>query len=256
MSLKSLSKAVVIFTAAFITLVGCATKRDVMIIDERVQRIEADQKRVVESVERIDSLLAGEKDASLELRAEIRSSVRDLLTEFQSMRTSLADLQSKVDYLTERGQTRGGYMPPVTVTSGDTSKTADSVAIIPAVDCQALYDEAFILLRQSQYEEAILSFNEYFKYCATHEKADDARFWLGESYYSMKKYNEAISEFDLLLKNYPESEKCPGAVYKIARSHEELGHPKDAKQNYQKLVSDYPGTLEADQAADKLKELK
>ena len=72
----------------------------------------------------------------------------------------------------------------------------------------------------------------------------------------MKKYNEAISEFDLVLKNYPSSEKCPGAIYKIARSHEELGHRNDARQNYQKLVNDYPGTLEADQAAEKLKELK
>ncbi len=256
MSLKSLGKAAVIFTAAFITLVGCATKRDVMIVDEKIQRVQADQKKVADAVGRIDAMLTEDKDASLELRAEIRSSVRDLLTEFRAMQVNLADLQAKVDYLSERGQSRGGYIPPVTVAGTDSSKKADSVAVIPAVDCLALYDEAFILLRQSQYNEAIAGFNEYFKYCSASDKADNARFWLGEAYYSMKKYNEAISEFDLVLKNYPSSEKCPGAIYKIARSHEELGHRNDARQNYQKLVNDYPGTLEADQAAEKLKELK
>ncbi len=256
MSSKRSVQAVVIFTAAFITLAGCATKRDVMIVDERVQRVEVNQKKVVDAVGRIDSLLADEKDASTDLRAEVRSSVRDMLTEFRAMQVSLTDLQSKVDALTQRGQGREGYIPPVTIAGSDTTRPSDSVAVIPAVDCQEMYDEAFILLRQSQYEEAIASFGEYFKYCANSDKADNARFWLGEAYYSMKKYMEAISEFDLLLKNYPKSEKCPGAMYKIARSHEELGHAKDARQYYQKLVDEYPGTLEADQAAEKLKELK
>jgi tol-pal system protein YbgF len=136
----------------------------------------------------------------------------------------------------------------------DTSATASP--IIPGIDCQELYDESFINIRRGQYEEAITGFKDYLKYCGNKESADNARFWIGEAYYSMEKYREAIDEFEILLKDFPASEKQPGAYYKMARSYEELGQKNDARETFQKLVDEFPGTLEAEQAKEKLKELK
>ncbi|MDH4033580.1 MAG: tetratricopeptide repeat protein, partial [candidate division Zixibacteria bacterium] len=64
-----------------------------------------------------------------------------------------------------------------------------------------------------------------------------------------------IVEFELLAKDHKSSPNIDRALYKLARSHEELGHTDQAKTVYQQLVDDYSGTLSAEQAGDRLKEL-
>jgi tol-pal system protein YbgF len=170
------------------------------------------------------------------------------------MQVNINDLQVVVSRLSGR---EGSAFPVISaVTGADSGRdTSSAGAVIPGIDCQGLYDESFINLRRGQYEEAIQGFADYLRYCGEQDLADNARFWIGESYYSTDMYKEAITEFDLLLKNYPQSEKRPGALYKKARSLEELGQKQDAKKTFQKLVDEFPGTLEAEQAKEKLKEL-
>ena len=255
MTRKTILTSAILLTGALLLISGCCMKRDVIRLEDRLIKIDADQEEVNRSVERLDSLLTSEGEASMQLRAEIRSAVNDLLTEFQAIQANMQDLQDKVAFLTESGGARPVIMEPF-VQTDSTDSTASGTPVIPGIDCQELYDESFIFMRRGQYEEALIGFADYLKYCGTEDKADNARFWTGESYYSMKRYKDAISEFDLLLRDYPDSEKRPGALYKIARSHEELGQTNDAKEIFQKLVNDHPETLEGEQAREKLKEYR
>jgi len=242
----------------FITLIsflllitGCATKRDVMRIDDKVTKIYTDQQQMQMKIERLDSLLYSEGEESIKLRAEIRSSISDLLDEFRIMQSNLSDLQAKVAVIAESGS--GSSLAPVTFadTTGDSAATQ-----IPGIDCQKLYDESFINVRRGEYEEAVQGFTDYLTYCSSRDLADNSRFWIGESYYSMERYPLAIEEFQKLLDDYPESEKRAGALYKMGRSYEELGRKGDARATFQKLADDFPGTLEAEQAKEKLRELE
>lgn len=233
---------------------GCCMKRDIQVVDAKINSMRADQQQMKDALDRLDSLFYSESEESVKLRAEIRSSLGDIRDQFQMMQANINDLQDKVNYVAERS---GGapYRPqPITTTpAGDTTAVAEQQA--PSINCQELYDESFINIRRGQYEGAIQGFNEYLKYCGTQDMADNARFWIGEAYYSMENYKSAIDEFQKLIKDYPNSEKQAGAYYKIARSYEELGQKNDAKSTFQKLVDSYPGTLEAEQAKEKLKEL-
>ncbi len=232
-------------------LVGCAMKRDVMRVEERVMEIRSEQRDTQRFIDRLDSLMTSSSDESVKLRAELRSTISSLLEELQKVQAAVNDLQDKVGYMATSDQKQVIVMPPTTKIDSANIELAP-----PGVDCQELYDESFIGIRRGQYEDAIKGFTDYLQYCGTKDLADNARFWIGEAYYSMEKYPEAIREFRQLEIDFSTSEKRPGALYKMARSYEELNEINDAKATFQKLVENYPGTLESEQAKEKLKELK
>ncbi len=236
-------------------LVGCAMKRDVMRVEERVMEIRSEQRDTQRFIDRLDSLMTSSSDESVKLRAELRSTINSLLEELQKVQAGINDLQDKVGYMatSDQKQVFVGTRPTTATDSADTTGTESAP---PGVDCQELYDESFIEIRRGQYENAIKGFTDYMQYCGTKDLADNARFWIGEAYYSMEKYPEAIREFRQLEIDFSTSEKRPGALYKMARSYEELNELEDAKATFQKLVENYPGTLESEQAKEKLKELK
>ncbi len=246
--------AALILMAAVLMFVGCAMKRDVIRVEERVMEIRSEQRDTQRSIDRLDSLLTSGSDETVKLRAEFRSTVNSLLEELQMMRASVNDLQDKIGYLAASDQKQVIVMPPTSAT--DSTDTTGTESAPPGIDCQELYDESFIEIRRGQYENAIKGFTDYLQYCGTKNLADNARFWIGEAYYSMEKYPEAIREFRQLEIDFSTSEKRPGALYKMARSYEELGELNDAKATFEKLVENYPGTLESEQAREKLKELK
>jgi tol-pal system protein YbgF len=245
-----------VFLVAVISiwLSGCAMKRDIVVVDEKINNVRTDQKNIKASVDRLDSLLTNESDASIKLRAEVRSAVNDLISYFQMMQANMSDLQEKVDYLAQQGSSTQGRMMQPIVKPVDTSSAATGVPVTPpGINCQELYDESFIIMRRGEYEEAIASFNDYLKYCGAHESADNARFWLGDAYYTLDRFHEAISEFDLLLRDHPDSEKRPSAMWKMARSYEKMNQIANAREIFQKLVDDFPNSLHADEANEKLK---
>jgi len=245
---------VLIITVCAAVISGCCMKRDIVAVDNKINKLRFEQREMKTKIRNIDSLLSSEGDASVKLRAEIRSSLKELMEQFDMIRVNMNDLQVKVDNLASREKVYPVIPPVMTTDSSVDTSTAEPV--IPGIDCQELYDESFINVPRAQYEEAIQGFTDYLNYCGNQELADDARFWMGESYYFMGKFGEAISEFDLLLKDFPDSEKRPGALYKTGRSYEELGRIKEAKGAFQKLLDEFDGTLEAEQAREKLKELK
>ncbi len=242
-----------LLTVTVLIASGCATKRDVMKVEEKVNNVRANQNEMLETLARLDSLVSSDTEESALLRAEIRTSLGELLDQFRMIQAGMNDLTDKVSYLAETGQRPTVIIP--TAMQTDSTDTTQVEPVIPGIDCQQLYDDSFINVRRGQYEEAIKGFTDYLNYCGTQDQTDNARFWIGESYYSMEKYNEAIEEFKLLEKDFSNSEKRPGALYKMARSHEELGQKTEARETFNKLIDEFPGTLEAEQAKEKLKEL-
>ncbi len=125
-----------------------------------------------------------------------------------------------------------------------------------SVDCDRTYDEAFILVRRTEYDKAIEGFREFLQQCEKHDLVENAYYWIGECYYSLEKYDEAVTEFEYLIDHYRSSVNTSRALYKLGRSKQELGKKSEAQKIFQQLIDDYPGTLEAEQAKERLKDLK
>lgn len=107
------------------------------------------------------------------------------------------------------------------------------------------YRRALDLYRQGQAEPAIQQFREFLRASPQSDLADDAQFWIGESYYSLGDYNRAIIEFNEVLLKYPQGDAVPGALLALAMSFANSGDKIDARLILQKLVDSHGSTEEA-----------
>ncbi len=85
--------------------------------------------------------------------------------------------------------------------------------------------------------------------------ADNAQYWVGESYYGLGDYKKAIAEYQVLIQKYPRSTKTKNALLKQGISFFNLKMYPEAKPFLEKVISDYPGTSEAAKASAKIKEI-
>ncbi len=136
----------------------------------------------------------------------------------------------------------------------DTPKLAKPPA--NPLKAEARYQDAFRLLRKSQYETALRAFREFLKDYPDNQLSDNAQYWVGEANYILGKYDLAIIEYQSLLFTYPDSQKAPDALLKIAYSYIELGNVTEARKVLKKIIAQYPDTTTAHLAETNLHETR
>jgi tol-pal system protein YbgF len=168
------------------------------------------------------------------------------------------DLMERIDQLLQ--QRKVITAPPVSspgaqTDKGTTPSTGPPPSPVADSVCTNTYDSAFTLMRGAEYTQAVTTFRTYLAGCPNHESVDNAMYWVGFCLYSSDKFSEAITALKELLAAHPDSRNAGRALYHEARCNQELGKKSEAKKLYEKVVKDHAGTLEAKQAADRLKEM-
>ena len=93
------------------------------------------------------------------------------------------------------------------------------------------FAEAVTLLRQENFAEAIAAYEEVVKLTPESPVAQDARYWIGQTYLRMGKCGEALAVFKKLLKDYPGSPIEPVTRLMVSRAEQEIEAQKTrAKQ--------------------------
>ncbi|MEW5993829.1 MAG: tol-pal system protein YbgF [Candidatus Zixiibacteriota bacterium] len=238
-----------------VSLAGCATPRMVNELKAQVTEVEAQNRQTQAMVTRLDSLLTEEMESNKRLRNEMNVTVSDLQRQIATLLENNNDLMHRIEVLMQQMYE---HPPKLRSSPGalDTIPDTGIVPTAPAIDCQMTYDESFILYRQGEYEKAIGGFQNFLAHCASHELAENAYYWTGECYYSMEKYDLAIEQFKHLISTFKSSVNASRALYKLGRSHQELGRKEEAQNAFRRIIDEYPGTLEAEQARERLKDLK
>lgn len=238
-----LTPPVLLHWAAFaflaLCLAGCPTKHDVEELSQKLDRIEA---RVVH----LDSTNAAVTEADRKLRNDMQQTVGELQRQIAQLLENYNELLAKVDAL---GRARERV---VEVPNPDSSDQVGGVGSA----CDTTYDESFLLVRRQKYDDAIAGFRKYLANCSTHVSVSNAWYWMGECYYSQEKYKDAAWQFGHLLEKYPDSPNARTALYKLARCKQELRQKKEATKLFKRVIDEYGGSYEADQARDRLKELR
>ena len=121
-------------------------------------------------------------------------------------------------------------------------------------EAQDEYKQALRALNEQQYDKAIQQFRNFARKYPNSDMADDAQYWIGESYFNQKDYNRAILEFNDVLK-YRRGDKVPAALLRQAQAFLEIGDRTDARLILQKLVNDHPNSEQAKEARDRLQAL-
>jgi len=116
-----------------------------------------------------------------------------------------------------------------------------------------LYTGAKQKFDQGAYEDARLLFQAFLEEYPKSDKADSARFWVGEIYYRDKWYEKAILEYQRVIEDHPKGNKVPSALLKQGFAFSNLGDTDNAKLILKELVRKHPDSNEARIAQKKLK---
>ena len=153
---------------------------------------------------------------------------------------------------TETGASQPAPAPAPATTPSD---PAPSAGVDPFAEQQA-YQGAFDLLKSARYEDAAAAFTQFIAEYPAGSYADNAQYWLGETYYITRRFEPALQEFQRLVSSYPDSPKLPGALLKIGYTHVELGNKAEAEQVLSDLEERYQGSAAAKLAGRKLREIR
>lgn len=123
---------------------------------------------------------------------------------------------------------------PVEVPGGGLSASTDNAA--------AVYENAFALLKNEQYESAGQEFQSFLGAYPSHVLSGNAKYWLGETYYVRGEYDQAARIFAEGYQQYPQSAKTPDNLLKLGLSLSAMGKTTDACTALKELYTQFGKT--------------
>jgi tol-pal system protein YbgF len=227
-------------------LAGCYGKRLSSLevrtarIEEKIESLERGNARLEVAVDSLQGLLRADLD-------EARATRADNEVRLHQIHDLLQVISTRVD---ESGQQYRELQDIVRY-----SKPAPDSGSAPGVTPRALYDAAYQDLTRCNHRLAIMGFQEVIAKFPSSELADNAQYWIGESYYAQKDYQQAQVEFQKTVDGYPQGDKVPAALLKISLCQVEMGDRAAARTSLENLLARYPHSEEARLAKTKLQEL-
>jgi tol-pal system protein YbgF len=121
---------------------------------------------------------------------------------------------------------------------------------------QSEYDTALAILREGRYSDAALAFKQFLNNHPNSNLADNAHYWLGETYYVTRDFPQALATFNTLVAQYPQSPKVADSRLKLGYIYYEKEDWKKARAELEGVVSTYPASTAARLANDRLVRMK
>ena len=122
------------------------------------------------------------------------------------------------------------------------------------------YEAAFGMYRAGKYADAIDRFQAFLQTHPSSEFADNALFWMGESYFKLNDFEQAAVAFDRVVKRFPNGNKVPDALYRQGVSLQEIGtrtgqqstYGPAACQIFKRIADEYPSSERVSEARRQL----
>lgn len=121
---------------------------------------------------------------------------------------------------------------------------------------QRSFDGAMSLYKAGQYANAASAFTGFTLNYPESIFANQAQYWLGNSYYAQRDCKNTIMALEKLLKNYPGNPKEPDAMLNIAACQLELKDKKESRKTLMAVIAKFPGTEAAQAAKSRLPSTK
>jgi tol-pal system protein YbgF len=222
-------------------------------LEARLIRIE----RVIENQSLIE--LASQVDQLQSQTQELRGQIETLRFESENganrQRQLYLDVDQRLQSI-EQNQARLMEPPPVAVVD-PAELAAAQAAERPAVSGsdQDNYQAAFDLLKNGQYMQSAEAFRQFLVVFPSSPLADNAQYWLAETYYVQRQFTTALPAFELVVTSYPNSIKLPDALLKIGFCNYELKQWAEARTALERVVREFPDTTAARLATQRLERM-
>ena len=255
---------------------GCvAHQEDIVTLDGRLSQLES---RDAELRREFDQYRSDREEKDQSLRTQSAS----LLAMVEELRQEIRVINGRLD---EIGHTAGqqaaggGDMPPVNLNelSAATRRNEERISQLEQIlkvapppsstvapvatpppptkgpSEEELYQAAKMAFDREDFDVARKKFQEILDKYPSSQNADNAQFWIGESYYREKWYEKAILEYQKVIESYPKGNKVPASLLKQGFAFYNLGDKANSRLIMEELIRKYPNSNEAKIAAEKLK---
>jgi tol-pal system protein YbgF len=275
-------------------LSGCATSSDVDLLRQDIDKLQRDSMTTGEEVKKLKEKTTGvakeesfnvvrESQAEIESRLSnisrdlqvlsgrfdenkyfVEKSLKDSSAEMDLIRAQISGIEGRLKEAGERlsalesqvKQLKEGAKKPEESQEGQQGNEGPAAKSAVPGDKAAQYETAYDAFRNKKYKDAREKFEAFVKEFPKDQLADNARFWIAETYYGEKDFEGAILAYESFLKAYPNSKKAPSALLKQGLSFVEIGDKKTGKVIFDQLIERYPKSKEAELARKNLEELK
>ena len=131
-------------------------------------------------------------------------------------------------------------------TTGTVVRSGQTTAsTLPQVGEEEAYRTAYGLVRDRQFDQAMISFEEFVTQYPDGSYAPNGYYWLGELYLLKGMNSKARQSFETLLSRFADNRKVPDAMFKLAKVHHLEGRNQQAKQLLDQVISEYANSAAA-----------
>jgi tol-pal system protein YbgF len=188
-----------------------------------------------------------------------------------TLQASMTELLERLDVMNDRitrlekaSEEKGVAAAAPAADSGTRRSTAVTAAA-PAVAAQRsvksaqiadLYRNGILLFGKNRLAEARAAFQQVFDADPSGELADNALFWIGETYFGTNDFNNAIRFYKRVADEYGDQNKAPDAMFKLALAYEKTSDLALARTTLQEVIARYPYSAPAASAKSELNRIK
>ena len=241
--------------ARLIRIERVVNNESLMQIANQLEQLRADTQGLRGEVETLRFEVEGGSERQRQLYLDIDERLQGL--EFQSRVGAFggANPAAGADF------TPGGvddFGSPGGAQAGAGSGAFGGAAGAPAVtgSDQDNYQAAFELLQTRRYDDAAQAFSRFVDAFPDSTLADNAQYWLAETFYVRRDFAAALPEFQKVLDLYPQSDKLADSLLKVGYCNFELEQWDAAGTALRQVMRDYPGTTAAQLAIGRLEMLE
>lgn len=231
-------------------LPGCATKKDMRLMQSQMLQMQAHQDSAIRIIERQNKVLLDTLRRSMSLTLDARGQTSHGFDELNSLLESSKQLNgqiletarqlfARIDGLEAKlqgmQQTQSPAQPATPVNSGGMSAAQT-------------YDLGISKMRDASYGSARTAFQAIVRSYHDDPTAPDAQFQIGESYVAEESYDDAYKAFDKVAAEWPAAPRAGEALYRAGKVAEDQKDYPRARKYYNTVVQRFPDFSKVAQA--------
>lgn len=198
---------------------------------------------------------------------EMQTSMTELLERLDVLSSRIARLESASASEPRAAEPRNVSTPaaarpqPPGATPAPSAEPAKATASAPprALHAAAMadnYRNALMLYGKGRFAEARAAFQQVFDAEPAGDLADNALYWIGETYFAAGDYQTAMKYYQRVTAEYGETNKAPDAMFKNGVAFEKTGDLGMARKTFEETIRRYPFSTSAASAKLELKRIK
>jgi tol-pal system protein YbgF len=118
------------------------------------------------------------------------------------------------------------------------------------------YRNAIMLFGRSRFTDARKGFEAVFAAEPEGDLADNALYWIGETYFAAGDLNNAVRYYTRVVNEFSDQNKAPDALFKTALAQAKTGDLALARRTLQQVIERYPYSSTASSAKAELQRIK